>query len=127
MTGLNRLPAWQGEVLYRGIDAGGATRARREYTDGRICHWSGFSSASMSVDPARNFAGPGGVIVRICLLKTNSRSRDIQDLSAFAGEDEILLLPNFKTMVIKETTYDAEIGMNVIDLKEKAETKADVF
>ena len=66
-------------------------------------------------------SGASGVIPRIRLLDRNSRARDIRRFSAFADENEVVLLPNFKTMVAQEATYDASIGMDVIDLNELAE------
>jgi len=130
MTGLDRLPAFDGDYLYRGIDAVGADHARAEYTQGRSCHWSGFSSATPELGPSKQFAkqsGPGGVILRIKVLKKDARARDIRKYSAFAGEDEVLLLPNYKTMVISEAQMDDKLGVDVIDLLEIAEAKVEVF
>jgi hypothetical protein len=63
----------------------------QHYSHGRPVHWSGFSSASPSRKVALNFAGAGGVLLRLILLPKDSRSRDIQRLSAISAENEVLL------------------------------------
>ncbi len=60
----------------------------RNYQLGRKVHWSGFSSASPSRDVALQFAGDGGVLLRLTLLPQGSRARDIRALSALRAEEE---------------------------------------
>jgi hypothetical protein len=60
----------------------------RNYRRGRKIHWSGFSSASPSREVALQFAGAGGVLLRLDLLPEGSCARDIRDLSALRGEEE---------------------------------------
>lgn len=130
MTGLYSLPPFLAEFLYRGIDALGAIRARTEYLQGRLCHWSGFSSATPTLSCAKDFAaqkGAGGIILRIRCLKENPKARDIRQFSAIPAEDEVLLLPNYKSVVVTGATYDAAVGMDVIDILEQADIAMDMF
>ena len=60
----------------------------RNYQRGRKVHWSGFSSASPSREVALQFAGVGGVLLRLDLLPQGSRARDIRALSALRAEEE---------------------------------------
>ena len=58
------------------------------YPRGRKIHWSGFSSASPSREVALQFAGAGGVLLRMDLLPHGSRARDIHHFSALYAEEE---------------------------------------
>jgi len=130
MTGLTRLKPYGdgiGGILWRGIDAEGSERVLREYTDGRHFHWRGFSSATPDLRVAKSFAGLGGVILRIDLVNRGSASRDIRILSAITDESEILILPNFSAVVTGEATFNPEIGLKVIDVKELAAKPIDFF
>ena len=60
----------------------------RNYQRGRKVHWSGFSSATRRRDVAVQFAGDGGVLLRVDLLPHGSRARDISALSALRPEEE---------------------------------------
>lgn len=125
MTGLTRLPAYNGSpILYRGIDAEGALKAKSKYLEGKQVHWSAFSSASPV--PQWQFAN-GGLLLRIRILSAGSMSRDIRKFSAFEDEDEVLLLPNFKTFVHQAAHFDANLGMEVIELQEMALHNIEVF
>jgi hypothetical protein len=76
-----------GWAIYReGRDA-----LSQHYRHGRQVHWSGFSSASPSRKVALDFAGAGGVLLRLVLLPEDSRSRDIHRLSAISAEHEVFL------------------------------------
>jgi hypothetical protein len=76
-----------GFAMYReGRDA-----LSQHYSQGRPVHWSGFSSASPNRKVALNFAGAGGVLLRLVLLHKGSRSRDIHRLSAISSENEVIL------------------------------------
>ena len=48
----------------------------RNYQRGRKVHWSGFSSATPRREVALQFAGAGGVLLRLDLLPPASRARD---------------------------------------------------
>ena len=63
----------------------------RNYTRGRRVHWSGFSSATTQREIAMDFAGPGGVLLRLDLLPIGSRARDICNFSAVRHEKEACL------------------------------------
>ena len=48
-----------------------------------------WSSATPARDTAAQFAGPGGVLLRVKLLREGSHGRDIRDLSALRTEEEV--------------------------------------
>jgi hypothetical protein len=54
-------------------------------------YWSGFSSASPDRAVAVQFAGPGGVLLRIRVLQEGSRARDVRLLSTITTEYEVHL------------------------------------
>jgi hypothetical protein len=64
----------------------------QHYRQGRSVHWNGFSSATPDRKVALNFAGPGGVLLRLILLNEDSRARDIHRLSAISSEKEVFML-----------------------------------
>ena len=63
----------------------------QHYRQGRPVHWSGFSSATPNRKVALNFAGSGGVLLRLILLNEDSRSRDIHRLSSISSENEVFM------------------------------------
>ena len=65
----------------------------RNYQRGRKVHWSGFSSASPSREVASQFAGAGGVLLRLDLLPQCSGASDIRNLSALRAEEEASRAP----------------------------------
>jgi hypothetical protein len=128
MNGLEELPSYQAlGTLWRGVRLSDERRARLagQYTVGRQVVWSGFTSAStdraVSTD---QFAGAGGVLFRIGILKDGqSRSRDISLLSVFSSEKEVLLLPNIKLMVTSELELDPASGVWNVQLQEMAQNQ----
>jgi hypothetical protein len=68
----------------------GRDELARNYMQGRRVHWSGFSSASPDRDVALKFAGSNGVLLKLSLLKSGSRTRDIHCLSAIQEEHEVI-------------------------------------
>eukprot|EP00931_Biecheleriopsis_adriatica_P098324 TRINITY_DN7225_c0_g3_i2.p1 TRINITY_DN7225_c0_g3~~TRINITY_DN7225_c0_g3_i2.p1 ORF type:complete len:944 (-),score=82.85 TRINITY_DN7225_c0_g3_i2:70-2901(-) len=133
--GLLALPAYTG-CLWRGISG------RRAVVNGAKNHnkklmeitWSAFSSASPDRRVAKHFASkpkveevqdlddsifPGvtGVIFR---LEVESCAYDIRSCSAFAAEDERLLLPNTHFLV-EEMPHLSEDGVLEIHMREKPE------
>merc|ERR1740121_1154562 len=115
MTGLSRLPAVVG-VVFRGISKEKAPAALKKLRRGYTSHWSGFSSASTFKQVALDFARDGGCVLRVQLQEGHpSQARDIRELSPYIDEGEILLLPNFRTIVTNATV---EMGVNFIDLME---------
>ena len=75
------------------------------YTLGRKVHWSGFSSASPDRAVAAQFAGAGGVLLRLRLLPAGSRARDICDLSAIRAESEVRAVVKSLPLVVKYRTF----------------------
>ena len=61
-------------------------------------HWSGYSSSSTSFKNAKEFAGPDGVVMKITLYI----GKTIRSYSALKEEDEVLLSPNMKLLVISD-------------------------
>ena len=114
--GLNKLPDWAGE-LYRGIDAAGVALIKQHYKLSKSIHWTAMSSATPSPAVARAFAGADGIVLRI----TVKTGKDIRQFSAIPAEDEVLLRPNFRMVVMSEPKMDAAIGVEVIDLHEREE------
>jgi hypothetical protein len=53
-------------------------------------YWSGFSSASPNREVALEFAGYGGMLLRIRVQPRGSRARDVRLLSAITRENEVL-------------------------------------
>ena len=88
IKGLSRLPQWQGDVLLS-VEEGASSC----YQQGRVGVWKDFT-LGVAATPEANFAVPtgAGLVVRINVSKTGSRSRDIGPILS----DHILLLPNFK-------------------------------
>jgi len=83
------------------------------------------SSSSLDQRRAFEFAGEGGIVLRIRLNNAGSHSRDIKDLSAYESEDEILLLPNFKCVVVDTVKHIN--GIPTICLLEQKEVASHIF
>lgn len=115
MTGLSRLPCHSGSV-FRGIDAEKADSARNKFKQGSKHHWSAFSSSTLNIALAEDFSKYGGIILKINLLSSNSRSKNISILSAIPSEEEVLLLPNLPLLVIGCST--TSLGTEMIELCE---------
>merc|ERR1711945_68564 len=79
MKGLNGLPTLPEKEFYRGIPAEYLGVFQQHYTNGRVIHWSGLTSISEEEHVAKEFAGVGGII-----MKVRARSaRSIKQYSAF--------------------------------------------
>lgn len=135
MKGLEALPAYTPEdrkqgFLWRGVNSLGRSDLLLNYKQGRQVYWRGFSSATPKREVALHFAkssGPGGVLLRLALLPSLSRSRDIRSLSALRAEDEVLLFPNFGSMVTRGLYVDEDRdGFETIDILEQ-DMSSDVF
>jgi len=117
MTALSRLPPVSGTV-YRGIDREKAKDALAKMPVGQSIHWSGFTSTSPEKAEAEAFAAGGGILFRIQLLDRKAKARDISELSVFPYEKEVLLLPNFKAVVV---SHGKESGITIVDTIEQLE------
>jgi len=114
LQGLDRLDGYQlpeGSFLYRGVDKESARRVRATLQQGSTIIWAAFSSATKEEDEAASFARSedgdiDGIIFRIKLLERNSKCRDISLFSMYPDEKEVLLLPNFTTIVEKGPRED---------------------
>jgi hypothetical protein len=93
----------------------GRDACSKHYRQGRLVQWKGFSSASPKRRVALNFAGRGGVLLRVFLLSQGSKGRDINLLSAVASEDEVFSAhnmvlasdgKNYKTAIIRLYAMD---------------------
>lgn len=116
MRGLTALPVVSG-LVYRGVPA--ATRATIEehYRLSTDVHWSAFTSTTLNLDSAREFAeAPGGVIFRLTLLNGGRCSRAY---SAFPTEDEVLVSPNARFIVTAECRVDLADGYYYVDMLER--------
>ena len=120
--GLSKLPNWCGK-LYRGIDEHGVELVKRNYTLGKAIHWSAMSSATPDASMAKEFAGPGGILLRI----TAQHGKDIRQFSAIPHENEVMLQANSRMLVTSDPTIDPELGVEVIDLCEKTDDASFVF
>jgi len=115
LRGLAALPPFQG-VVYRGIPATHAAKVCEEYTKGTDVYWSAFTSTTMDVAVAKQFAGgPGGVIFIIDVLNL---ARAIQPYSAIQTENEVLLSPNSKFVVFEGSfAFQEFIGIKMVETK----------
>ena len=115
---------WKG-TLYRGIDAEGVRKfkVKQNYAMGKSIHWSAMSSATPSFETASEFAGAGGIVLRVKVLS----GKDICEFSAIPSEDEVLLMPNLRLIVTSDPIPHATTGVELIDMCEKRDDDAFVF
>ena len=99
-------------TTYRGVPTTASAVVAANYVGGTMVHWSGFTSTSRNLSVAQGFARAGGIIFRIQVFD----GRCIKDFSAVRAEDEVLLSPNTKLMVIKGMTLDVASGYYYVDL-----------
>jgi len=98
VSGLERIAALKQQQFFRGLPAQNLKMIQNHYRLDAAIRFSGITSISGSEKIAKNFAGKGGIVLRI----TASSARSIRDLSAFPEEDEALLLPGFQGVVTSE-------------------------
>jgi len=111
MRGLGKLPDFVGEV-FRGFT--NLEDVVKQYKKGRKIQWGAFSSTTVDKKAAKGFAGQGGAVLKIDLFT----GKDIQKLSFFAKEGEILLSPNHKFMVTSDPySEDGFTFVNMMELK----------
>lgn len=117
MRGLAALPAVAATV-FRGIPAAALATIQRLYLEGAPVHWSAFSSTTLSLGKAKEFAqGPGGIILRIRI----QTGRNIVAYSAIPEEDEILLSPNCKLVVTGLCRLEADryYYLDMVEVREE--------
>jgi len=113
MRGLTALPPFEGRVL-RGIPASNLAIIQEHYKVGMNVHWSAFTSTTTSLEKAKQFAGPGGVIIIITVLT----GRRIAQYSAIPNEEEVLLSPNCGLCVANAVTLEVD-GYYYLEMVER--------
>jgi len=98
-------------TVYRGMPE--QELVRQEYLEGRPIQFGGWTSTTTNLVAAMGFTGADGVILKI----TIRTGKDINLLSFFPGEGEVLLTPNHRFIVTKEF-YRDENGFCFVDLLE---------
>lgn len=98
--------------MYRGCNKPSFAEPYKKAT---AIFWSGFSSTSVSVEKAEEFAGSGGIVFKIEVV----HGKDISSFSTIPSEQEILLPPNAELFVTTEATPTPN-GFSEITLLEKA-------
>ena len=101
-------------IVYRGFPATDKEGILQKYKKGRPIQWGAFTSTTTSLQAASGFAGAGGVIIKIDVQS----GRNINPLSFFPTEGEILLSPNHKFVVTSENGGYTEGGRTFIDMLE---------
>ena len=112
LSALRKLPNFKG-VVFRGNNK--PELVKKEYIPGREVFWSGFTSTTVDVNVAKQFAGSSGVIFRI---KINS-GKVIQAFNVVGGENEVLLPSNAGSVVSGDVHIEAD-GVQYLDMVEKA-------
>eukprot|EP00727_Mastigamoeba_balamuthi_P012550 m51a1_g7918 hypothetical protein (392) ;mRNA; r:216790-218444 len=110
-SALRKLPDYRGSV-FRGSDN---PEAVGPYVEATEITWSAFTSTSTERAVAAEFAGPGGVVFRIKVL----RGKDISPFSAIQREAEVLLPPN-AVLFVTHGAHRVEDSTIEIDMMEKA-------
>ncbi len=114
MDAFKALPVAKGTV-YRGVPSEKLAKVQSEYKMCSGIHWSAFTSCSLRLEIAKNFAKDKGGII-FCIQTCTAR--DVQAYSAFfAVEEEVVLSPNVRLVVRKECTRQSD-GYYYVDLVE---------
>jgi len=82
-------------VVFRGIPDDNNIISTN-YDNGRIIHWSAYSSSTIDISEAKTFATTNGVIMEITLIDSG---KIISEFSPFPNEKEVLLSPNLEFIV----------------------------
>ncbi len=113
MTGLSKLPSVEATV-HRGIPVSSVEVVREKYRRGVDIHWSAFTSTTTNIEKAKKFAGVGGIIFRINVLQ----GRSITHYSTVQSEEEVLLSPNCRLVVISSLKQEGD-GFYYLDMVER--------
>lgn len=109
LSGLQKLPDYAGDV-FRGF--GDLEEILRQYQQGRKIQWGAWSSTTVDKDTAKQFAGKTGIVLKITVFS----GKEINKLSFFGDEGEILLTPSHK-FIVQSQPYD-EDGFKFVDMLE---------
>lgn len=111
MSGLHKLPPWQGTVV-RGMTLHGndLDKLAMFYKVGAIVEETQFTSTS----DASAGSGFGGNVRYSIKAKTG---RDVRKISSFKGEQEILLVPGTKYKVLKATRSKDSYGSDKFEIE----------
>jgi len=96
---------------------------KQNYTLGRKIHWSAYSSTSTNLHCAREFAGLGGIIMKITLIS----GKKIKNYSILSSEDEILISPNMTFRVTKLPDWETAQDFYFLELVQEAPQSTFVF
>jgi len=120
---LSKIPSHSNLVVYRGIDM--RDPIITNYKKGRKIHWSAYSSTTLELSTAKQFATKNGIIIK---LETQSEQsgKSIAFFSPFKNEEEILLSPNLEMIVTKEA-YEGYDGFYYVELLQLAPDNIFVF
>ncbi len=122
MSGLTKLPP-ESITVFRGIPFSAMDLIKQHYVQGVDVHWSAFTSTTTNLEKAQKFTqGKGGIIMRIDVLT----GRNIKHYSAIPSEDEILLSPNCRLVVVKAVHLESD-GYYYVDMIERNEGKSFIF
>jgi uracil DNA glycosylase len=111
---LSKLPV-SSAVLYRGV----AKDLRSEYPRGSTITWWGVSSCTSKLAVARGFLGASG---RRTLFEVHTKTAvSIRELSAFSGEEELVLAPG-TALSVREVRPEAS-GLTTVVLEESTELR----
>jgi len=115
MHGLSKCPLPNVALVYRGVPCS----VSGSYNVGSIVTWSSFSSCTTRVGALENdmFLGKEGERTEFHITLTTNRARSIRHLSVMPGEDEILLPPNTRLLVVDKA--DRGHGLCVVQLREE--------
>eukprot|EP00668_Euglena_longa_P040729 GGOE01053625.1.p1 GENE.GGOE01053625.1~~GGOE01053625.1.p1 ORF type:complete len:404 (+),score=88.96 GGOE01053625.1:177-1214(+) len=119
--GAQALPVLPKDTFFRGLPSEKLDILQEHYRQTRTIHWSSLSSMSKSEATALQFAKFGGVVIRVVAFS----ARSIERFSAFPGEHEALLLPNFRAVVMKEPHKEGDRWF--LDIEETREVSPHVF
>eukprot|EP00440_Ansanella_granifera_P060529 gb/GFBE01065605.1/.p1 GENE.gb/GFBE01065605.1/~~gb/GFBE01065605.1/.p1 ORF type:complete len:622 (+),score=141.29 gb/GFBE01065605.1/:1-1866(+) len=112
MTGLSRVPS-SGGAVYQGMEESQMEQALEVLREGSQHYWPCFTFAERLFKDMQKYRE--GMVLRINLLGSGSRSRDISQLSALCDTHEVLLLPNFRFQV---GNISFKKGIKILELNE---------
>jgi len=106
MSALEKFPLVS-TTVFRGISGDYVEKVKQKYINSTITlEWAAFTSTSANIDVAKKFFNPdtNNLVFEIQCLN----GRKILEYSIYPDEDEILLLPNTRLIVVEVAKYDVE-------------------
>lgn len=122
IAGLKKLPFQKIEV-YRGVTSNSRDMVLKEYTQGRMIHWSAFSSTSKDLKTSQEFSGKKGIIFKISV----THGVDIAPYSFIASENEILLSPNLVFTVARDLHKESKGLFGSVEVITLVQTADNIF